>query len=72
MPTVDEVRDHDTEGDHDLEQAGDAPADVLGRTLGHERGRDGGNGADAYTGDDAPCVDVPDAARAPGDGLQDL
>ena len=31
--TVDEVRKHDANGDHDLEQARDTPTDLLGRAF---------------------------------------
>ena len=70
--TVDEVRNHDADGDHDLEETGDAPPDLLGAALRDVRGRDGRNGPNAETRDDAPRVDVAQAARAASDGLQNL
>jgi hypothetical protein len=71
-PTVEEVRDEDTNGDHDLEETGDASADVLGRALGDEGGRDGRDAADADTGDDTAGIDVGEAAAVTGDSGQDL
>jgi hypothetical protein len=71
--TVDEVGDHDAEGDHDLEQTSDAPPDIFGRAFGDVGGRDGGDAADAEAGGDAACVDESDAVRAAaGDSRQDL
>ena len=60
--TVDEVREHNADGDHDLEHARDAAPDVFGTALRHERGRDGGDRADAQPRDDPPRVDEPQAA----------
>ena len=70
--TVDEVGEHDADGDHDLEEAGDAAADILGRALGHESRRDGGDGTDTQAGDDTPGIDVAKPSRTARDGLEDL
>ena len=51
---VDEVGEHDPDGDHDLEEPRDAPPHVFWRAFGDVGGRDGGDGADPDPGDDPP------------------
>lgn len=70
--TIDEVRDHDTDGDHDLEETSDTPADVLGAALRHVGGRDGRDGTNTNTSDDTAGINVAQAARATSNGLQNL
>ena len=71
-PTVNEVRDHDTNGDHNLEQASDTTTDFLGTALGYIGGSDSGDRTDADTGDDTASIDVAKATRATRYRLQDL
>lgn len=70
--TVDEVREHDADGDHDLEETSDAATDVLRRTLGDIGGCDGRNGTDTDARNDTAAIDVAQpAATNAGNGLED-
>jgi hypothetical protein len=71
-PTVYEIRDTHTNGDHNLEQPRDATTHLLRRALRNIRGRDGGKRANAETADDAPRVDVREPVFTASDGGEDL
>ena len=55
--TIDEVRDHNTNSDHDLEHAGDTSTNVFGRALGHICGSHSGNATNTETGNNTTSVD---------------
>lgn len=56
--TVDEVGDHDTEGEEDLEEPSDSTAHVLGGTFGHICRRNRGDATNTHTSDNTAGVDV--------------
>jgi hypothetical protein len=63
---VDNVGGHGTEGDYDLEQAGDSTADVLGGALGDVGVCDSRDTADARDGDNVTRVNEPEAQLSGG------
>lgn len=56
--TVDEVGDHDTEGEEDLEEPGNSAAHILGGTFGNVCRRNRGNATNTHTSDNTTRVDV--------------
>lgn len=70
--TIDKVRDHDSDRDHDLKHAGNPATSVFWGAFGYIRRCNGGYSADANARYDASAVDVADATTTPGHRSQDL
>ena len=68
--TVDEVRQHDTDSHHDLEQARNATTVLLGGALGDIGGSDGRNRTNTNTRDDTTGIDGAETERRSGGGLK--
>lgn len=68
--TIDEVRQHDTDSHHDLEQARNTATVLLGGALGHVGGSDGGDRTDTDTRDDTTGIDGTETEGRSGGGLE--